>query len=180
MRCRDPGPDSGFRPHPRPPPSPSLPSVWQSQLPDDTRPSATKFPQPRTHRAPDGPAHDDLRAEGEGGVGPVAVADARGENTGAPTGVQQDVMHHCLVALHQLGLKLDGAQGQSRVRVFLVKSYPPIPFPQRKLSLLPTSLCFSVSSLSCFSSPVHHLPPLCLTPHSAPTLWSPFPESPAH
>ena len=65
-------------------------------------------PLPRTHCAPVSPAHDDLGAEGEGRVSPVAVADARGQSAGVAAGIQEDVVHHGLVVVDQLGLKLGG------------------------------------------------------------------------
>lgn len=104
-RCRDPSQTS------------LSPSLHQPSNPSSQQhaPLSHLSPHHRTHCAPDSPAHDDLGAEGEGGVSPIAVADARGQNTGIATGVHKDVMHHRLVVGDQLGLKLrrGGREGKA-------------------------------------------------------------------
>lgn len=130
-RCRDPSQTS------------LSPSLHQPSNPSSQQhaPLSHLAPHHRTHCAPDSPAHDDLGAEGEGGVSPIAVADACGQNTGIATGVHKDVMHHRLVVVNELGLKLGGRWGgQSIVTILYVKSYSPCSPSPNKTAPIP---CFS-------------------------------------
>lgn len=137
------------RPHPRPPLSPGLASASHPNSLTTCTHLATCFPNHKTHCAPDSPAHDDLRAEGEGRVSPVAVTDACGENTGIATGINQDVMHHRLIVLEQLGLKLDEGRRQIIVKIFYIKSCSSHPLSPNKTILIP-HFCFSFFSFFFF------------------------------
>lgn len=138
---------------------------------------ATYFPHHKTHCAPDSPTHDDLRAEGEGRVSPVAVTDARGENTGIATGINQDVMHHRLVVIEQLGLKLgEGRKADQSQDLLCQVLFLPSLCPKENYTHFPLLFLFLFYLLSVFLFPTHHLPRLCLISLSASTLLKSFPE----
>ena len=96
-------------------------------------------------------------AEGEGGVGPIAVADARGESAGIATGVHQDVVHNRLLVLDQLGLELGtGCKTQHSQdlpgQVLIPRAPTPtlLSFPQILIKLCPRLYPSSISSVSSF------------------------------
>lgn len=133
------------------------PSLHQPRNPSFQQhaPLSHLSPYHRTHCAPDSPAHDDLGAEGEGGVSPIAVTDARGQNTGIATGIHNDVMHHRLIVVNQLGLKLVGGWRGERegniVTILYVKSYSPcFPSPNKTAPIPCFSPTFFLFHFFCF------------------------------